>query len=263
MAIMKTLIFYFSATGNSLKVARDLANKLEDAQIISISQAISDDCIYPDAQCIGIVYPVYMWGMPLLVADFIERLNTNKGAYIFSIATFGGMSGSALKYTGKKLSLKGMELSAGFLVQMPGNYTPLYGAIPEEKQKEMFKKAEEKIKLIAEIVKEKKKSQIEASFFMANWIFSSTLYKIFAPKIPMMDGSFWIDEKCNSCGICAKVCPVGNIEIVDGKPVWLHKCEQCLACLQWCPQEAIQFKKSTVGRKRYCHPEAKVEDFML
>ena len=77
-----------------------------------------------------------------------------------------------------------------------------------------------------------------------------------------MDKQFWVTDRCNSCGICVKVCPVNNINLIEGKPVWQHKCEHCLGCLQWCPKEAIQFGKSTAKRKRYHHPDIKVQDFM-
>ena len=81
-----------------------------------------------------------------------------------------------------------------------------------------------------------------------------------SPRIPAMDKDFFSDEKCNGCGICSKVCPVNNIEIIKAKPVWMHRCEQCMACLQWCPQEAIQYGKNTTGRTRYRHPSVKLED---
>jgi MinD superfamily P-loop ATPase len=75
-----------------------------------------------------------------------------------------------------------------------------------------------------------------------------------------MDKGFWVDAKCNACGICKTICPCGNIELAAGKPAWRHHCEQCMACIQWCPQEAIQFGKKTPGYKRYRHPEVKLPE---
>jgi MinD superfamily P-loop ATPase len=60
-----------------------------------------------------------------------------------------------------------------------------------------------------------------------------------------MDKSFWIDEKCNACGICATVCPCRNIRLDGaGRPTWSHQCEQCLACIQWCPRKAIHIRQA-------------------
>jgi Pyruvate/2-oxoacid:ferredoxin oxidoreductase delta subunit len=134
---------------------------------------------------------------------------------------------------------------------MPGNYTPLYGAKSHTVQSKIFAKANVKINKIAAEIKSGKKGKLEANNKLVNYIFSKLLYNSAYKQIPEMDKTFWVDEKCNSCGICQKVCPVKNIKLENGKPVWLHHCEQCLACLQWCPTEAIQCGKNTVKRKRY------------
>jgi MinD superfamily P-loop ATPase len=70
-----------------------------------------------------------------------------------------------------------------------------------------------------------------------------------------MDRNFWVDDKCNGCGICARVCPAENIALQAAKPVWQHWCEQCLACLQGCPREAIQYGRTTPHYRRYHHPD--------
>lgn len=90
----------------------------------------------------------------------------------------------------------------------------------------------------------------------------TALYKLTFNMIPKMDGDFWVDEKCNGCTICAKVCPVGNITMSADKPVWSHRCEQCLACIQWCPKEAIQYGKKTPNYERYHHPEVTLKDIV-
>jgi len=77
-----------------------------------------------------------------------------------------------------------------------------------------------------------------------------------------MDKNFWVNEKCNSCSICAKVCPAGNISFIEGKPKWNHKCQQCYACLQWCPEQALEYGKNTPKYERYQHPEIKLKDII-
>ena len=257
---MKTAIFYFSGTGNCLKVARDLAGELGESEVTSIPKAINSE-IDGSAEAIGIVYPVYMWGEPLLVAEFIKKLKPLKDKYIFAVATYGGACGDALGQTAGQFESQGQRLSAGFAVKMPGNYTPLYGAISEEKQARIFRKEEERVKEITCIVKDKRPYKIEKNFILIN-LLSRFVYKLASPKIPVMDSGFWVDQKCNGCGICEKACPVNNISLPAGKPQWRHSCQQCLACLHWCPQEAIQYKKSTLARKRYRNPYVTLNDFI-
>ena len=88
------------------------------------------------------------------------------------------------------------------------------------------------------------------------------IYNMSYSRVPEMDRSFWTDDKCNRCGICAKVCPADNITFTDGRPVWNKRCEQCFACLQWCPQEAIQSGKKTPKYDRYRHPEVALKDML-
>jgi len=72
MIITKKTIFYFSGTGNSLQVSKDIAEQLGDIELISIPNIINNDIIQVQAESIGIVFPVYMLGLPLIVEDFIK-----------------------------------------------------------------------------------------------------------------------------------------------------------------------------------------------
>ncbi|MBM3244913.1 MAG: 4Fe-4S ferredoxin [Candidatus Omnitrophica bacterium] len=258
---MTTAIYYFSGTGNCLRVAEDLAGELGGAEVISIPHAVKNGLFSTEADCVGLVYPVYMWGIPLIVADFIRKIKIENNAFIFAIATFGGMPGATLLQNQKILALRGLKLSLGFAVRMPGNYTPLYGAIPQEKQEKMFEKEKQRVKEIALAIKEKRVGRIETSNFLVN-LLSGAIYKLGSSKIRAMDSGFWVNEKCNGCAVCFRVCPVGNIAMQNSKPVWKHHCEQCLACLQWCPEEALQYGKSTSGRRRYHHPQVKLDEII-
>lgn len=116
---------------------------------------------------------------------------------------------------------------------------------------------------IAAAVKARQPGPFVSSNALVNSFFHTLLYTVSMPRMGGSDKKFFVQETCNRCGLCEKVCPVQNIRLVDGRPAWQHHCEQCMACLQWCPQEAIQFGKATIGRRRYRHPEFKAADFML
>ena len=60
---------------------------------------------------------------------------------------------------------------------------------------------------------------------------------------------------CIGCGQCAKRCPMNNVAIKDGKPVWGRNCTHCMACICYCPVSAIEYGKKSVGQPRY-HFEA-------
>lgn len=257
----KNIIYYFSATGNSLVIANDLARELGGADVISIPHALNKG-IDTDYDRVGIVFPVYMFGVPLIVARFLKQFVVKDHAYVFAVANYGGIAGGALTTTRRILKERGIKLDAGFGIVMPGNYTPLYGAIPGDKQKEIFDKEKARAKEIAGIIMKKTTGILEKKPSFINRMLCDFIYWGGASQVPGSDKGFWVTDKCTSCGLCEKVCPVANISMDNGKPRWLHHCESCLACLQWCPVEAIQYKKSTLGKKRYHHPNIKAVEIV-
>ena len=259
--VMKSEVYYFTGTGNSLVVARDIAREI-DAELISIPSALNKGSVKVNTKVAVIVFPVYMWGIPLIIERFIKKIENLQDKLVYAIVTYGGMPGATVNILEKKLKSCGGKLAAGFTVRMPGNYTPMYGAIPEEKQKKMFNNWSTKVKIIAEYINNEKQGKKETSNLLTNLIFSSLIYNLSAKHIPEMDQSFWKDEKCDQCGICQTVCPVSNIQSNNGTPIWKGHCEQCLACLQWCPQQAIQYGKNTLTRKRYHHPQVDLSDIL-
>ncbi|MDP4093632.1 MAG: EFR1 family ferrodoxin, partial [Bacillota bacterium] len=214
-----------------------------------------------NCDCIGIVFPVYMWGVPRIVKEFIKKINTEK--YVFAVATYGVISGSTLLQVKKLLRNQKTKLCAGFRINMPDNAIMINDAFPLEKQNRMFHNEREKIKEISCAIKERKIGLVEGNFFLINWFTTGFLHKVFTKRIPSSDQSFWTNEKCNSCNTCKKICPLSNIGMINGRPEWLHKCQLCMRCIQWCPQEAIQYKNKSIHRRRYRNPCVKISDFII
>ena len=95
-------------------------------------------------------------------------------------------------------------------------------------------------------------------------LLSGLVYPLFAANIHRSDKGFFCTERCNSCGICVKVCPAGNIVLNEnGQPEWQHRCEQCQACFHCCPQQAVQFNKKTAGRNQYINPEVELKELFV
>jgi len=259
---LRAVIYYFTGTGNSLAIAKDLANDLE-GKIVSIAGLANKEKISTDADVVGIVYPVYALGIPRIVARFIKKLDPGKDQYVFTIANYAMVQGAGLTSAHRLLKRKGIIPKAGFGIVMPNNYTPFGGAIPEEKQKAIFQAQKDKVKKIAKIVRNGQAVPPETGFFLARWLLGEPMAILSAIVAPREDKNFRLNEKCNGCGICAKLCPVGNIEMSGDRPVWKHYCELCFACFQWCPREAIEFGKSTIGKKRYHHPQIAIGDIRV
>lgn len=275
---MTVEIYYFSGTGNSLVVARDIAEKT-NGQLASMQSVIDKDRIEPIAEVVGIVFPVYYatndCGIPPIVGRFVGKLESIGSKYIFAVCTCGNMPGTTIENLRKAIKSRGGELALGFTMKMADKRLGL------EKQQRMCINQKKKLKAISEFVNARKKGKFETRgafrklvlapllFILIKPAFSRRYKKLsnssshlsFSELIPLADQSFRTDENCNGCGTCSKVCPVNNIKIINKKPVWQHHCETCLACYSWCPQEAI-YGKIVSYNERYHHPEVKLSDMI-
>ena len=196
-----------------------------------------------------------------MVIEFIKALPKDNAAYYFALGVNAGQVSATLVQLKKLMKKQGLDLGSGFDICMPNNYIPWGGPGDEVKIKDRYEKSLEKIKVIAPIIKSKEVRPVNKGSLWQRIIFS-WLYRLSFKHVHGMDAKFWVDDKCNSCGICAKVCPANNIEITVHTPQWLHKCEQCLACIQWCPQEAIQYGKKTVNYDRYRNWDITIKDIL-
>lgn len=257
---METTVYYFSGTGNSLWVARAIARGLGDVRLVSIADR-EEDGRSGESAAIGLVFPVYIWGLPHPVVRFVERLKNLGRPYVFAVAVNGGQVSGTLVQLRKLMKRNGSLLSSGFGITMPSNYIPWGGPGPEEKQRKLFESASKKIPEIVACVRSRKERPVEKGPLWQRALFTP-IYKLSFSRVPAMDRRFWTDDKCNRCGVCSRVCPSRNIEVDAGKPVWKHACEQCFSCLQWCPREAIQYGGKTPRYERYHHPEVGLKDVL-
>lgn len=257
---MKTTIYYYTGTGNSLWTAGKIAGCLDQSQLIPLNRH-KKKYLPCDSERIGLVFPVHIWGVPPPVIEFLQHLKADPAPYIFAVAVNAGQVAATLIQLRKLLHAKQLHLSCGFSIDLPSNYIPWGGAISQDKQQKKNSIALEKIERIAQAVRNQEDLPPEAGPLWQNLIFSM-IYRKSMPYVPKMDKSFWADEKCSACGICEKICPAQNIRIASGKPVWQHRCEQCFACIQWCPEEALQYGKGTSNKKRYHHPDISLKDML-
>jgi flavodoxin/Pyruvate/2-oxoacid:ferredoxin oxidoreductase delta subunit len=272
-------IYYFSGTGNSLAVAGDIAKRL-NGKLIAIAAVMHAQRIGTDADVIGIIFPVYNvvnGGVPSLVRNFLAKLEVSKSKYIFAVCTCGAGSGDALTNIDKIIKEKGGKLAAGFTIKMPFNCPPF---TKNTKQLKLFGKWNEQLDNVSETVAAQKEVKIktinkyiEALLYPLGQIMRSLILKNYrrlaeAPKadfdeaVRLIDHSFYVNENCSGCGICTKVCPVNNIEIIADKPVWRHHCESCLSCFTWCPLQAIYGGLLNSKSVRYHHPDVKLDDIL-
>lgn len=251
---MKTTIFYFTGTGNSLSIAKGIAAELEDSEVIFMANLWKDDEITTDSEKVGFIFPMYYFGLPQIVYEFIEKINLDKVQYTFAgVNRDGTMDGVAFIQIEKLLLEKGKELNAGWFLQMPNNDIPVDDLNSEDEMNQKLTEIKPRIKEIAKFIKKSKSNPVPPpkkrtkSIERTNNSFREGVFK--------MDEFYYADDNCSSCGTCEKVCPVSNIILVNGKPQWQQNCQMCVACINYCPEESIQYSDKTQNKGRYHHPD--------
>ena len=199
----------------------------------------------------------------ITVANFISKFSfEGKPRSVYAVCTCGDDCGLTDKEMAKLLDKKGLKLDACFSVQMPNDYVlfPFFDIDPEKLQHAKMVAAVEKVKALAVAIKDGE-TQVPGAYKPGAmpWVKTKLIYPLFA-HVQCGHTRFYANEKCVSCGLCAKVCAVNNIRLNDGKPQWRNRCIQCGACFHHCPKNAVQYGSLTKGKGQYLNSHVDFDD---
>lgn len=250
------MIFYFSATGNCKYVADRVAAATGE-RCISVTACMQTQqlaFVPAEGEAVGVVTPVYFWGLPSIVKEFLQRVQLGRPAYLWFAATYGTTSGQAGHFAAEYLQKKGLALDARFSVKMPDTWTPMFDLSDKAKVQRINLAAEAQIdELIRHIGRRDRGDFMRSKVPM----FAVRLYHPHCDRV-RRTANLAVSDACVGCGLCARNCPASAIELRGGKPVWVkEQCVMCLACLHHCPKFAIQCGGKTAGHGQYVHPPYK------
>lgn len=248
----KRLVFYFTATGNSLFIAQQFSDSP-----LSIPQELKKSDLVYEADEIGFIFPDYAAAAPMIVREFIEKAQF-KAPYIFSVITFGNASVNVAEWWDKFATGQGLKNNYVNHILMVDNYLPVFDM---KEQIIIDKKTDENLaKIIGDISTHKDYvAPSDMGWFredmlknMQDMHFSQT-----SEQLIKLDAS-----KCIECSTCTKVCPRGNFRLTDNGLEYSGKCEFCLACIHNCAQHALSLERERNKEARYRHPEISLNEII-
>lgn len=243
-------IYYFSGTGNSYMLAKQLAAAL-DADVRSMTQYLRQPEEI-EAELVGFVAPVYCLNLPPVVERFLTTVRIKNNPYLFYVADPGAMTGGSLNRAKKILAGRGLKLAAAFTVPLPDN--SIVFPSPANLKKDMLDRLPERLSTIVYDVQARRENtgslgsgEVMELVNKAGWVVMENALTV---KHRKLDAA-----KCIGCGTCAAVCPADCITMQDGKPIFGPGCYSCFACTHWCPQNAISMGFLKPGHSsRYTYP---------
>ena len=253
------MIFYFSGEGNTAFAAKTLAEELkEPLHFIPDTNAALENF---EGKSLGFMFPIYSWGIPPIVNEFIKSLSNrfvqevrSKRISIWMVVTCGDDIGNTMEMMENTLESLGLHLSAAWSVIMPNTYVLLPGFNVDKESIETKKldKAIPRLQSISVKIKEGR-WEIDIKKGSFPWFKTKICYPLFV-KFAMNPSKWQWNAECVGCGKCERQCPVNNIEMRSGHPRWGKKCVGCLACYHICPVHAVGYGNATVNKGQYICP---------
>lgn len=253
------MIFYFTGCGNSLLVAQRIADAIHDCLV----QLPTDPKNFEvnRGENLGFISPTYFFGLPTVVREFLAKACFKLGGnnYVFTVCTFGTTTGMVSRQAASLLIANGIHVDAQYSVKMVDVWTPLFNLRNKARTRRKTELVLPHIDKIAQRIAAKDCGNYDRTtiwYLVAQWYYREYEKKRLTFHFHVMT------ERCISCGLCARKCPVQAITLDDeSHPEWTReRCALCLRCLHHCPTFAIQYGRKTRHHGQFVNPFANPED---
>ena len=256
------------------------------------SHTLAEPFILKENERLGFVFPVHGWRVPKLVREFIGKMKVQREEpdaernsasaeskassdaernsasarnqpFAYCVCTAGDSIGLTIENLNEVISqnpslqaLGITEVKSSYSLIMPESSVglPFMDVDPKEKEIRKKSKSAQELAVICEEIFDRKEGVNRLVKGPIPWFFTKIVGGFFE-NVLITDKRFHVEkDKCVKCGICANVCPVGDIKGGHGEyPEWLHHkdCLTCFTCYHHCPHHAIEFGNQTQKKGQY------------
>ncbi len=244
------MVLYFSGTGNSRYIAAQIAQALCVPTLdLNVRIQAADTSPVQTGPDIVLVTPTYAWRIPRIVEQWLEATPLPQAQRIWFVMDCGSEIGSADHYNRRLAQRKQLRPMGTAPIQMPENYIAMFSAPDPAQARRIVDSAAPAIQQTIDCIQAGQPfaptRQNLYDRFMSGPV-NPIFYRFFVKA-----GPFRADDRCIGCGQCVQRCPLNNIRLTAGRPVWGSQCTHCMACISYCPTQAIEYGKKSQGQPRY------------
>lgn len=231
-------LVYFTGTGGTARVADAFERSFQN-QSITVQRTELKGAVEPinfDGLLV-LVFPVYAFNAPKPITEWLKKIPQviGKPAVVISVSGGGEISpNTACRVnTIRTLEKKGYDVIYEKMLVMPSNFMIGF----DESLCAMVLHATPIVvnRVVLDLMAGKRRRTWP---YGIDRIASKLGYfetyggRIFGRRLK-------VNDNCVNCGWCEKLCPLGNIKILEGQHIFGNNCVICLRCVYGCPQNAI------------------------
>ena len=233
---------YFSGTGNTKYIAQQYSKRM-NCGCYSIEDNIDFIKVISMNECICVCFPIYDSRVPRIFREFIHKYRELfKDKQLIILVTQMFFSGDGARSLTDLFPKNYLHVLYAEHFNMPNNVCniPFLWKIWVKNGRLNDKKLYKANKKLKKTCNDIKSGRVVKRGF-----------NVFSKILGLCQGSFAekIEERgkvsvktysdCTGCGICVKICPMKNLELIGGKIEHKNNCTICYRCVNTCPQKAI------------------------
>jgi Pyruvate/2-oxoacid:ferredoxin oxidoreductase delta subunit len=246
-----------SGTGNTYRVTEWIVEEARavgiPTQVHAVHRGATPDVPTEGRRLVGLLSPTHGFTAPWGAIRYALSVPGVRGADVFCVATragwyvgpwlLPGLEGTAPWVLALILLARGARPVGIMGVDMPSNWTALHWGMSRPHVATILERARPRVAGFADAMLRGHRRVRGWPALAAGLLLLPGSLAYLALGHLLLGKFFFADERCTSCGRCARHCPFDAVLMVGEAPplpYWTYRCESCMRCMNVCPHDAVQ-----------------------